>query len=81
MVLVRRLGALRHRPAPAAVAALAAAIAGRERLRVVDREVFVVYADGIGRSRLTNAFIEKKLGTTGTGRNWNTVLKLGELSK
>jgi uncharacterized protein (DUF1697 family) len=24
-------------------------------------------------------FIEKRLGTRGTGRNWNTVLKIGEL--
>jgi uncharacterized protein (DUF1697 family) len=43
------------------------------------REVYLVYPDGIGRSRLTNAVIEKKLGARGTGRNWNTVLKLGEL--
>lgn len=72
--------ALRHRPAAAAAAALAAAITGRERLRVVGREVFIVYADGIGRSRLTTAVIEKTLGTTGTGRNWNTVLKLAALA-
>jgi uncharacterized protein (DUF1697 family) len=36
--------------------------------------------DGIGRSRLTSALIEKKLGTRGTGRNWNTVLKLAALA-
>jgi uncharacterized protein (DUF1697 family) len=38
-----------------------------------------VYPDGIGRSNLTGALIEKKLGTRGTARNWNTVLKLRNL--
>ena len=70
---------LREAPRPAAVAALEGAITGRERIRVHGREVYLVYPDGIGRSRLTNAVIEKKLGARGTGRNWNTVLKLGEL--
>lgn len=36
----------------------------------------MVYPDGIGRSRLTNAVIEKTLKARGTARNWNTVLKL-----
>jgi uncharacterized protein (DUF1697 family) len=39
----------------------------------------VVYPDGIGASRLTTALIERTLGTAGTGRNWNTVLKLAAL--
>jgi uncharacterized protein (DUF1697 family) len=33
----------------------------------------------MGRSRLTIAKIEQKLGTRGTARNWNTVLKLAKL--
>ena len=41
---------------------------------------YIVYPDGIGRSRLTNALIDKQLGTRGTGRNWNTVLKLTALA-
>jgi len=40
----------------------------------------MVYPDGIGRSRLTSAVIENKLGTRGTARNWNTVLKLAALA-
>jgi len=31
-------------------------------------------------TKLTNAFFEKKLGTTATTRNWNTVNKLVELA-
>ena len=74
-------------PVPAArVADLQAAIVGREVVRGragrgAQREVYIHYRDGIGRSRLTNALIEKKLGTRATGRNWNTVLKLQALAQ
>ena len=58
------------------VAALQKAIVGREIIRAKGRCAYIVYPDGIGRSKLTSAMAEKKLGTRGTGRNWNTVLKL-----
>ena len=48
----------------------------RERVRAGSRHAYFVYPDGVGRSRLTNLLIESKLGTRGTARNWNTVLKL-----
>ena len=58
---------------------LQAAITGSEVVSADARHAYIVYPDGIGRSRLTNALIEKKLRTRGTGRNWNTVLKLNAL--
>lgn len=73
--------ALKEAPDQAAVAALQEAIRGREEARAEGRHAYVVYPDGIGRSRLTNAIIEKHLGTRGTGRNWNTVLKLQALAE
>ncbi|HUP19257.1 MAG TPA: DUF1697 domain-containing protein [Gemmatimonadota bacterium] len=66
-------------PAGKAVAALRESIAGPEEIRHADRRLYVTYPDGIGRSKLTIARIEKALGTRGTGRNWNTVRKLAEL--
>jgi uncharacterized protein (DUF1697 family) len=66
-------------PGGAAVKALQAAVVGREVVRATGRQVYIVYPDGQGRSRLTNAAIEKRLGTRGTARNWNTVLRLAEL--
>lgn len=72
---------LKEAPRARNVAALRAAIAGRERVRVKGREAYCVYPDGVGRSRLTHAIIEKQLGTRATGRNWNTVLKLGALAE
>lgn len=64
---------------PTQVRALEDAIHGREVFRAAGRHAYVVYPDGIGRSRLTSALIEKKLGTVGTGRNWNTVRKIAAL--
>jgi uncharacterized protein (DUF1697 family) len=63
-------------PAAADVRALQAAITGPEIVRPDGAHAYIVYPDGVGRSRLTHALIERKLGTRGTGRNWNTVLKL-----
>lgn len=71
---------LRDTPDRARVRELQAAIAGREVIRTEGRHAYVVYPDGIGSSRLTHAVIEKRLGTRGTGRNWNTVLKLEALA-
>src|SRR5438477_2463599 len=61
---------LKRAPAGGDVEALQAAIKGREIVRAGDKHAYIVYPDGVGRSRLTSALIEKKLGTRGTGRNW-----------
>jgi uncharacterized protein (DUF1697 family) len=62
------------------VKAVQAAIAGSEIIRADGKHLYIVYPDGIGRSRLTNALLEKRLGIRGTARNWNTVLKLAALA-
>jgi len=72
--------ALKDAPPRTSVKALRDAISGREVVQVHGRCAYIVYPDGIGRSRLTSAVIEKHLGTRGTGRNWNTVLKLRALA-
>jgi uncharacterized protein (DUF1697 family) len=63
-------------PTAANVKALQAAIAGRETVRAIGKQLYAVYPDGIGDSKLTSALIERKLGTAGTARNWNTVQKI-----
>ena len=77
-----RLVAVVFKAAPdlASVSALHDAIKGPERVVAKGREAFITYPDGQGRSKLTIALIEKKLGTRGTARNWNTVLKLAALA-
>ena len=52
---------------------------GPEELHIIGQEVYIYYPEGIGRSKLTNTFLEKKLKTMGTARNWNTVLRLQKM--
>ncbi len=61
--------------------ALTAAITGPEIVRPAGRHAYVFYPAGSGNSRLTSNLIDRTLATRGTGRNWNTVLKLGALAE
>jgi uncharacterized protein (DUF1697 family) len=72
---------LKDAPTPAAIKALKDAMPGREVARVKGRHAYIYYPDGQGRSKLTAALLERRLGTRGTARNWNTVLKLGALAE
>lgn len=71
---------LKEAPPPVRWRALESAISGRERVQGAGRQAYIVYPDGIGRSRLTPALIEKHLATRGTSRNWNTVTKLAAIA-
>jgi uncharacterized protein (DUF1697 family) len=51
-----------------------------DRFSVAGREIYVSYAGGAGRTKLTLDWFERNLGVAGTQRNWNTVLKLAELT-
>ena len=42
--------------------------------------LYACFPDAIGRSKLTIGVVERTLKLTGTGRNWNTVGKLTELT-
>jgi uncharacterized protein (DUF1697 family) len=50
-----------------------------DEFRFVGPELWVYYRDGQGRSKLTIDYIERVLGVTATGRNWNTVVKMDEM--
>jgi uncharacterized protein (DUF1697 family) len=71
---------LKGAPSAKAVDAVQAAVRGREQVRGGRTVLYITYPDGIGRSKLTGAMIESKLDIRGTARNWNTVMKLGELT-
>lgn len=68
---------LKHRPDAKTVANLQLQIKGREVVKPGDSHVYITYPDGQGRSKLTNAVIERALNIRGTARNWNTILKMG----
>jgi uncharacterized protein (DUF1697 family) len=68
-------------PTESAIADLRKSYTGPEEIRVIGREMYAYYTNGIGTSKLSNSLIEKKLKTSGTGRNWNTVTKLLEMTR
>ncbi len=51
-----------------------------DAFEVRGREVYLSCPNGMGRTKLTNDYFDRRLDTIGTGRNWNTVLKLCELT-
>jgi len=68
---------LKGAPAPAGLDALARAAGPSEAFVHRDRELYLHLPDGVGRSKLPQAL--GPLRTPATGRNWRTVLTLGEL--
>ena len=50
--------------------------AGAERLALVGDTLWIDYVDGVGRSPLTPARIDRATGVAGTARNWNTLGRL-----
>ncbi len=68
-------------PIASAAERIAAVKVARERLHLGTRELYVHYAGGQGTSKVTNAVLERALGTPVTARNWNTVGKLLALAR
>lgn len=64
-------------PSPKMVAALQA-LAGGDRLAVVDRVAYLHTPTGFGTSVLATRF-DKEIGVPNTARNWNTVRRLMDL--
>jgi uncharacterized protein (DUF1697 family) len=50
-----------------------------DQIWISGREAYL-WCPSMPDSKLTNAFIERQLGVTATARNWNTALKLAELT-
>ena len=43
--------------------------------------IYFHFPDGAGETKFTGKALERAIGVPGTGRNWNTVLKLHEMSE
>lgn len=48
--------------------------------KLIGRELFIWYVNGQARTKLVGGFWEKQLKMPATARNWNTVLKLRDLT-
>lgn len=71
---------LAEQPEKKKVTSLVLPASGRDKLVVDGREVYVHTPDGYGTSKLSGAFLERRLGVLSTTRNWNTVTKLCALA-
>lgn len=70
---------LADRPSAAAIKRLDPDRCPPDEFTVQGREIFMFMPNGMGRTKLTIDYFEKRLGTQGTARNWNTVNKLLDL--
>ena len=70
---------LKREPSDEEVDSLRNAIVGPEVVKADGKQAYIYYPAGVGQSKLTAKLIEKQLGSPGTGRNWNTVLKLAAM--
>jgi uncharacterized protein (DUF1697 family) len=72
---------LAQRPTAAQAASLDPARSPQDVFSVQGSEVYIRYSlAGLAKSKLNNQYLDSRLGTVSTMRNWNTVLKLLELS-
>jgi uncharacterized protein (DUF1697 family) len=69
----------RDAPSRDGVAALAGWAAAGERVASAAGAVWIHYAGGVGRSKLTPALLDRLLGSPCTARNWTTVVALRAL--
>src|SRR5262245_24219251 len=67
-------------PGRAAIAALDPDRSPGDRFSVAGREIYLSLASGAGRTKLSLDWFERRLGVAGSQRNWNTVLKLADLT-
>lgn len=49
---------------------------GPEKIAMGPRCLYIDYVDGVGQSRLSNAFIERRLGCRGTARNVRSLARI-----
>lgn len=75
------LAFLSEAPAAERVAALDPDRSPPDVFAVDGRHVYLHYPGGSGRSKLTNDYLERTLGTVSTARNWNTVRTLLDMAR
>jgi uncharacterized protein (DUF1697 family) len=71
---------LADQPAASLVATLDPSRSPPDEIAVVGRDVYLHLPNGVGKTKITNAYLDSKLKTSSTLRNWRTIQKLIELS-
>ncbi|MGV3616777.1 MAG: DUF1697 domain-containing protein [Fimbriimonas sp.] len=68
-------------PVEKEVDAVQAAITGPEVIKVGTEHLYIIFPEGIGRSKVDRTPGYNKLWGNGTSRNWNTVLKIAAMAR
>jgi uncharacterized protein (DUF1697 family) len=71
---------LRSEPPKNALEAVDPETYAPECWKLIGRELFIWYANGQAKTKLVGGFWEKQLKMAATARNWNTVVKLRDLT-
>ena len=71
---------LAQEPDPGRAATLDPKRSPPDELFLRGREVYLYIPNGIARTKLSNQYLDSRLGTTSTVRNWATVVKLADLA-
>lgn len=75
------LTALKAEPGEAGARAFEALAEAPDKCRVIGRHAYLVFTGAQSLSRYTPAAYRRTLGCSGTGRNWNTALKLQAMAR
>lgn len=70
----------RTAPTADAVQGLYPGIVGGERIHADGRHLYATFPDGISNSPMSNILMSARFSRHATGRNWNTVTKLGAMA-
>ena len=79
-VATLHVGFLATAPGKKSIDALDANRSPPDTFVVLGREIYLACPNGMGKTKLTNAYFDAKLATTSTMRNWKTVLTLREMT-
>jgi uncharacterized protein (DUF1697 family) len=52
-----------------------------EEMHLKGRELYIYFPNGVGKTKLPWSSLDKLLRTTGTARNWNSVVKMLEIAE
>jgi uncharacterized protein (DUF1697 family) len=52
-----------------------------DKFKINGSEIFIYCPNGFGRTKLYTNFFEKKMGVTGTARNWKTITTILEIAE
>ena len=70
---------LDRKPAAVAARALDPDRSPGDAFKLIGREIYLSFSSGVAKTRLTNDYFDRVLGTTSTVRNWRTTTRLADM--